>query len=381
MIPYGRQHIDQDDIDAVAAALKSDYLTTGPLVDEFEKAFCKVTGAKYAVACSNGTTALHLACMASGLGAGDWVIVPSVTFLATANAVRYCGADVFFCDVDPETGILTPEIFSNALEQSKKQGKNVKAVMPVHLAGRAANLDEIKNIAEMDDIKIIADSCHAVGGLSSGHPVGSCRYEDFSTFSFHPTKTIAMGEGGAVTTNDEAAAVKMKSLRHHGMVKTPEMALWQYEMPELGYNYRLTDIQCALGISQLKKLSGFVKKRATLVDYYNAHIGDISPHIKSHVISENRNTAWHLYSARIDFNALGIERHDFMAQLKDRGIGTQVHYIPVHSQPYYKNLYGAIDLSGAKKYYETTLSLPLYPLLEQDDIDRVLQSLSDVIKS
>lgn len=377
-LPYGRQSIDQDDIAAVVEALQSDYLTTGPLVDQFEYSLCEVTKAKFAVACSNGTTALHLACLALDLKEGDHVIVPTITFLATANAARYCGADVLFCDVDPDTGLMTPEGLKTALEHADNNGLRVKVVFPVHLAGRPVDLLEIRKIAEPRGIKIIADSCHAIGGYCNDAAVGAGSFEDMATFSFHPVKTITTGEGGAVTTNSEELAIRMRRFRHHSMVKSPQMHSWEYEMHELGHNHRISDIQCALGLSQLNRLSEFVSQRRDLVALYNAEFNDISSHINSHEKSLSDKVSWHLYSARIDFEKLGISRQSMMEKLRDKGVGTQVHYIPVHTQPYYKRLYGDISLPGAKQYYERTLSFPLYPRLSKLDVDHVVSSVREI---
>lgn len=380
MLPYGRQYIDEDDIQAVAEALKSDFLTTGPQVEKFEEVLCNTTGAKYAVACSNGTTALHLACMTLDLKEGQYAIVPSVTFLATANAVKYCGADVLFSDVDPNTGLLTPETFQEALDKAQKQNIKVSAVLPVHLTGRPVDLAGIKQIADRHNIKVIADSCHAIGGQIDGKRIGSAYFETCSTFSFHPVKTVTTGEGGAITTNDARIARRMRDIRHHNMVKNPDMAPWEYEMKSLGYNYRMTDIQCALGISQFKKLEFFVKKRRALVKLYNQILGDICEHIRPHhQAPENQKISWHLYAARIDFEALGISRQVIMEQLRHRDIGTQVHYIPLHTQSYYRNLYGTLHLPGAEEYYRKTISLPLYPSMNETDVKTVINALREII--
>jgi UDP-4-amino-4,6-dideoxy-N-acetyl-beta-L-altrosamine transaminase len=380
MLPYGRQQIDDDDIQAVIETLKSDFLTTGPCVEKFEQALCKATGAKYAVACANGTAALHLACLAIDLKADECAIVPSITFLATANAVRYCGADVMFCDVDAETGVMTPDTFEEALSKAKEQQLNIRAVLPVHLAGRPVDLAGIKKIAEQHQIKIITDSCHALGGQYESRPIGSGHFEDLSAFSFHPVKTITTGEGGAITTNDKAMAQKIREIRHHNMTRNPDSNAWEYEMKSPGYNYRITDIQCALGLSQLQKLESFVQRRNALVSIYNEHLGDISKHIKTHQIPPgDQITSWHLYAARIDFEKLGISRQTVMTQLKERGIGTQVHYIPVHTQPYYQNLYGELSLPGADHYYQETLSLPLFPAMTEKDVHFVNQALKKIV--
>lgn len=380
MIPYGRQYIDNDDIEAVVAALKGDMLTTGPHVEQFEQALCIATGSKHAIACANGTVALHLACMALNLSAGDAVIVPSITFLATANAPRYCGAEVIFSDVDPKTGLLTPETCQQALERAEAKQLNVRAIFPVHLTGRPVNLIGLSELVAGQNIDIIADSCHAIGGWASGLPVGAGRHEVMSTFSFHPVKTIATGEGGAVTTNSAELAEKMRTIRHHNMRRLQGAAPWEYQMVELGYNYRMTDIQCALGITQLGKLEKFIEKRQRLVDIYNGRFDDISPllHIPTIPTGESQYS-WHLYAPRIDFERLGKTRQQVMLSLKDKGIGTQVHYIPVHTQPYYVNLYGSQHLPGAETYFAQTLSLPLFVSMTENDVHYIADIISEML--
>lgn len=378
MLPYGRQNIDEEDIQAVIAALRSDFLTTGPKVAEFEHKLCEVTSAKYAIACSNGTTALHLAGLALGVGPGDAVIVPTATFLATANSVRYCGADVVFADVDPITGLMGVEHLEEAL--GRAGDKNVKAVYPVHLSGRCVDLQSLKRVADQHNIKIVADGAHAVGGQVNDAPVGAGLFEDMTTFSFHPVKTIAMGEGGAITTNNEEFAQKMAIYRHHGMVPKSEQGPWCYEMQDLGYNYRVTDIQCALGLSQLKKLEKFVQRRDQIVGMYNEYLSSLSdivvtPHKESHC-----NPAWHIYACLVDFDQLTLNRASFMMALREKGIGTQVHYIPVHIQPYYQSLYGEIELSGAMSYYAKEISFPLYPHMSDEDVKYVADTVISLIQ-
>lgn len=378
MLPYGRQSIDGDDIQAVADALRSDFLTTGPKIEEFEKALCEATDAKHAVVCGNGTQALHLALLAAGIGKGDSVIVPSITFLATANAARYCGADVVFADVDPETGLMHANHLAEALQRAPD---NVKAVLPVHLKGQCADMAEIRACADKHNLKVVTDSCHALGSSYVDTKAGSCQYEDMATFSFHPVKTIAMGEGGAVTTNNADYADAMRKYRNHGMHKTPDMLPWAYEMLDLGYNYRASDIHCALGISQMKKLDGFIEKRRKLAALYDELLQPLAPIIKAPQKIESGNPAWHLYAVQIDFSKLGIDRASLMKALMEEGIGTQVHYIPVHTQPYYKELYGEQTLKGAKQYYERTLSLPLYPNMQESDVHHVVKTLSILAKA
>ena len=376
MLPYGVQQITEKDIEAVIRALKSKLLTTGPLVEKFEKKIAETTAAKYAVAVSSGTAALHLACLASGLGRGDVAIVPAISFLATANAVRYCGAEVLFCDVDPTTGLMTEETFNDAIEEATRKNLRIKVVLPVHITGRTVDLVKIKKVCASRKIKLIADSCHAIGGEYNGLPVGAARIEDMSTFSFHPIKTIVTGEGGAVTTCDEKIFQYLKKMRNHGMVRKKSKDLWVYELHELGYNYRLTDFQCALGISQLSRLKDTVKKRQQLVNFYNERIEELSEHLKMPKSSSQlTRVGWHLYSPRIDFKKLGVSRREFMKRLSDKGIGSQVHYIPINSQPYYKKRYGYRKLFGADTYYKNTLSLPLHNNMEEGDVRKVLRAL------
>ena len=379
MLPYGKQSIDSDDIGAVVETLKSDFLTTGPKVEEFEQALCAATGAQDAVVCSNGTTALHLACLALGLGPEDAVIVPSVTFLATANAARYCGAEVIFSDVNPDSGLLEASNLEDAL--AANSDKNIRAVFPVHLGGHCVDMKAIETVARKHDIKIIADSCHALGGEYDGKPVGACAHEDMATFSFHPVKTIAMGEGGAVTTNNPEWAKKMRTLRTHGMQKTPKIGPWSYDMQQIGFNYRASDIHCALGVSQLKKLGQFVKRRSELAELYTSLLKPLGNVILSPEGGYENKAGWHLYAARIDFETLGLSRGEVMDALLEKGIGSQVHYIPIHTQPYYTDLYGQQTLSGAETYYNHTLSLPLYPDLKDEDVRYVVDTLKQIIEA
>lgn len=375
-LPYGKQVIDDADIQAVVKTLKSDYLTTGPKIAEFEKHLSNAIGAKQAVVVNNGTTALHLACIAADIQKGDYAIVPSLTFLATANAVRYCDADVLFCDVDPKTALLDTDHLQSVLDDNAD--KNIKAVLPVHLAGQIADLPKIKQITQDKGIKIIADSCHALGSEVGDYQAGSATIEDMATFSFHPVKTIAMGEGGAITTSDSAIAQKMRLLRSHAMEQCPDQGMWFHKMQQLGFNYRATDMQCALGISQLSKLENFIAKRRRLARFYDTLLAPYAPKILPPHRVENQEPAWHLYAMRLDFDQLGFSRNELMHALKKRNIGTQVHYIPVHSQPYYQNLYGDIKLPGADTYYQNTLSFPLYPTMEEEDVTYVVDNLIDI---
>tara|TARA_X000001036_G_scaffold191136_1_gene180177 strand:+ start:329 stop:1498 length:1170 start_codon:yes stop_codon:yes gene_type:complete len=382
-LPYGHQKIDEDDIRSVSDALLGEFLTTGPLVKIFEEKLQKITNSNYSVACSSGTSALHLACKAIGLKEGDWVIVPTITFLATANAVRYCGANVLFCDVDPETGLITNESVKEAIQRAKENNLSLKAIIIVHLAGRFVDLKKIKELAVNEKLKIIADSCHALGGVYEDRPIGQCYYEDLNTFSFHPVKTITTGEGGAVTTKSEELSSIMATMRHHNMVKTDKKNNpWKYEMKMLGYNYRISDIQCALGISQIKKLKSFVEKRSMIVSTYNKHIIKLFPIISRPCLSIDQNRtqhSWHLYTVLLNLGNCKLDRGTLMKKLSLKGIGTQVHYIPVHTQPYYENLYGPLNLPGANRYFENTLSLPLFPKMKAKDVEYVVKEIGSLL--
>lgn len=375
-LPYGRQTIESDDIAAVAECLSGDFLTTGPKVAEFEKTFADIVKAKHCIVVGNGTHALHLACLAAGLAKGSYAIVPAVTFLATANAVRYCGADVLFADVDPQTGLMRPEDVLAVIE--KNPGKKIQAVLPVHLTGQTVDLRAMREICDKHGMVMIADAAHALGSECGGAPVGAGIYEHMTIFSFHPVKTIALGEGGAIATNDDSMARKMRKLRGHGMEQQPENGPWFYTMEDIGYNYRVTDFQCALGLSQLAKLDRFIARRRAIANMYDKLLADFAPVILPPLRVNNEDPAWHLYAVRIDFEKLGMTRAELMNALRARNIGTQVHYIPVSSQPYYVNLYGKQDLSGAEYYYEHTLSLPLFPSMADEDVTYVAQTLKEI---
>ena len=393
MLPYGRAVIDEDDIAAVAAALRAGVLTDGPAVEAFERALAESTGAAEAVVCSSGTTALHLAAMGLGLKPGDSVVVATVTFLATANAVRFVGADVVFADADPATGLMTPESFEAALTRAKPG--TVKAVLPVHMNGQCCDMRGIQAIAERHGIAIVEDACHALGGTYPGNEtvaVGSWKGSAAACFSFHPIKAIATGEGGAITTQDSTMATTMRRLRGHAMEKPPahpalaDFALsaegtpnpWLYQMRELGWNFRMNDMQCALGLSQLKKLPGFIRRRAELVARYDAALKSLAPAIQP-VRRVGGNPGWHLYATLMDFPALGMDRAAFVRRLAAEGIGAGVQYLPVHLQPYYQQLYGRQHLAGAEAYYAKCLSLPLFPAMTDADVDRVCESVRKIV--
>jgi UDP-4-amino-4,6-dideoxy-N-acetyl-beta-L-altrosamine transaminase len=393
-LPYGRQVIEDDDIAAVIEVLRGDYLTTGPAVARFEDALARYTGARHAVACANGTAALHMAARALDLGPGTKIIVPTITFLATASAPHVNGTEIVFADVDPATGLMTPETFSNALARAGK----ADAVFNVHLNGQCGALEEIAAIARINGLKIVDDACHTLGasyvGSNSGASrIGANTFCDLSVFSFHPVKAIAMGEGGAVTANDPAMARRLIRARNHGMTRDPREFRneadafdasgaanpWYYELTEPEFNWRASDIQCALGHSQLLKLDRFLARRRAVVAAYDTLLAPYAPVVKPLGRSRACLPAWHLYVARIDFAAAGISRAELMRQLAIEGIGTQVHYFPVHRQPYYAQRYGA-SLPGADRYYAQALSLPLSAAMDETDAERVADALARNLK-
>lgn len=379
-LPYGAQSIDDDDVRAVVEVLRSDYLTTGPAVTRFERAVAEHCGARAGVAVSSGTAGLHAAAHVLDLGPDDEVVVPAMTFIATANAARYVGARVVFCDVCPETGLMRPE------DLERVRTPRTRAVFPVHLTGRPVDLAGIARIACDAGITVVEDAAHALGATFEGEPVGDGRYARMAVFSFHPVKHITTGEGGMVMTNDEELERRLRRFICHGMerdpahLEAPSPGPWSYEQAELGFNYRITDIQCALGTSQLAKLDGFVARRRELAARYDRlleGVDAVAPIGRGPAAS---NSAYHLYEVLIDFAALGTTRAAVMDALRALGIGTQVHYIPVPSQPYYRRLgQDMASYPGARQFYERTLSLPLFPRMSDGDVDRVVDALAGVL--
>jgi UDP-4-amino-4,6-dideoxy-N-acetyl-beta-L-altrosamine transaminase len=377
-LPYGRQSIDADDIAAVTRVLQSDYLTTGPEIPAFEAEFAAAVDAPFAVACNSATAALHMALAGLGVGEGDACIVPTITFLATANAARYCGAEVVFADVDPQSGLLTAETLQAAL--ARAQGK-AKAVLPVHLAGALCDMAAIEAVARKAGLLIVEDSCHALGSVGADGPAGTCARSDAATFSFHPVKTLAAGEGGMLTTRNERLAKLANLIRSHGVERDGarfrrlDVEPWAYEMQALGYNYRMPDINAALGRSQLAKLPRFAARRRALAALYAEALAPLAPLVQTPVVQPGVDPCRHLMNVRVDFAAANLTRAEVMARLREKGVGSQVHYIPVNTQPYYVARQGALSLPGAEAYYACTLSLPLYPSMADDDVARVADAL------
>jgi UDP-4-amino-4,6-dideoxy-L-N-acetyl-beta-L-altrosamine transaminase len=375
MIPYGRQFIDEDDIEAVTAVLRSDYLTTGPKIKEFEESLCRFTGAKYAVAVSSGTAALHLASLCL-LKENDRVLTTANSFLATANAILYAGARPVFTDIGPDGNIDL-----DLCEQFLEKDPGIKAIYTVHFSGKPVDQDKLRHLKAKYGVKILEDCAHSIGAVFNGIKAGSSTYSDSSTFSFHPVKQLTTGEGGAVTTNDQEIYHKIMLLRNHGMTRessaftNPGGAAepWYYEMHELGYNYRITDIQAALGLSQFRKLDSFVARRREIARIYDqAFAGSdiIRP------LYSSPDSSYHLYVLLIDYEALGTSRGEFMKKLFAKGIGTQVHYIPVNQQPYYKILgYGTEKMPVMADYYRKCLSIPMFPGLTDEEIYYVINEI------
>lgn len=362
---YGRQSIDAADIEAVNSVLSGDYLTCGPFVKEFEQAICAYTGAKYCVAVSNATAGLHIAALAAGLKAGDEAITSPITFLSSANCICFTGATPVFADVDEQTANIDPA------EVEKAVSSKTKAIIPVHFAGQSCDMEKLSAIAKKHNLIVIEDAAHAIGSDYKNTKVGSCAYSDMTVFSFHPVKTITTGEGGAITTNDKALYEKLCALRAHGSFKDGEMLqTWEYEMRLLGYNYRMTDFQAALGVSQLKKLNQFKKRRREIVDFYNKTLN--LPHLTEQAYS---NACFHLYPILVE------NRKDFYFEAKKLGLNLQVHYIPVHTQPYYREKYGYKkgDYPKAERYYEQCISLPLYPSLTDEDLVEIARRLKQLL--
>lgn len=374
MIPYGHQSIDQKDLEAVTQALQSDWLTQGPLVSDFERRIAEYCGSRYAVAVNSGTAALHCAYYAAGISHGDEVIMPAQTFVATANAALYLGAKPVFCDIDLNTYNIDVSKIESLITQK------TKAIVPVHIAGEPCNMDEILKIAQKYGLRVVEDACHAFGASYREKKIGSI--SDMTVFSFHPVKSITTGEGGAICTDDEELYNKMRMFRTHGIVNDQRMekkneGVWYFEMQELGFNYRITDIQCALGLSQLSKIDSFVDKRKEIADFYTVSLKNIEGLTLPQFDSQNISSS-HLYIIRV-----GKERRKTLfAQLRDAGIGVQVHYIPVYHHPYYqKTGFADISLLSTEEYYQSCISLPIYPDLKKDEQDFIIGTLRKLLVS
>jgi len=391
MIPYGYHYIDEDDIAAVVTVLRDGALTQGPVIAKFEQAIANYVGAKYAVAVSSGTAALHLACIAAGIGEGDDVITSPNTFIASANCALFVGANPDFADIQPETLNLDPEALAIKCAGKKK----LKAIIPVHFAGLPCDMPAIHAIARRYQAAVIEDATHALGAsYPQGGRVGNCAFSDMTVFSFHPVKTIAAGEGGMITMNDERLYRKLLRLRSHGINKGDDPFLmpanafhegkqnrWYYEMQELGYNYRISDIQSALGLSQSRKLDKFLTQRRNIAFRYDKAFAGL-PHISLTQLAGRYFSSHHLYVLRIKFGELNLSRQQFMGILAEQGIGSQVHYIPVHTQPFYTRLgFKPGDFHEAERYYDEALSIPIFFKMSNDDQQKVIDTIKQILLS
>ncbi len=385
MIPYGRQDINQEDIDAVVEVLKSDFLTQGPTVQCFEKIVASHVGAQYAVAVNSATSALHIACLALDLGPGDWLWTTPVTFVASANCGLYCGAGVDFVDIDPLTYNLCPKALEAKLIRAKETDRLPKVLVAVHLCGQPCDMAAINVLSSRYGFKIIEDASHAIGGKYKGEFIGNCRYSDITVFSFHPVKIITTAEGGLATTNNPDLAHRMELLRSHGITRDPAYMThvpdgpWFYQQIDLGYNYRMTDLQAALGVSQMKRLDSYVAQRHLLSDRYDKLLEGFP------VTTPKQNfdgySGLHLYVIRLHLDQINKTHREIFEGLRQAGIGVNLHYIPVHTHPYYQQMgFKAEDFPQAERYYSEAISLPMYQTLTTAEQDKVVGALGKVIK-
>ena len=385
MIPYGRQEITQEDIDSVVSVLQSDFLTQGPTVPKFENGVANYCRVKHGVATNSATSSLHVACLALGLGEGDWLWTTPITFVASANCGLYCGAKVDFVDIDPPTFNMCPIALEHKLQEAEKTGRLPKIVIPVHMCGQSCDMEAIHKLSKQYGFKIIEDASHAIGGKYKNEPVGSCKYSDIAVFSFHPVKIITTGEGGMSMTNSTELADTMQLLRSHGVTRDASKMIgdsdgeWYYQQISLGFNYRMNEMQAALGISQMQRLNEFVDKRHRLRERYDLLL-DSLPMIKPYQ-DEDCYSALHLYPIQIDASKTTKKRKEIFNKLRENGIGVNVHYIPVHTQPYYQQLgFKSGDFPNAESYYSNTISLPIFYSMTNKQQDEVVLVLKEIFK-
>ena len=383
MIPYGRQVITQSDVDAVVAVLRSDFLTQGPQVPLLERGLAEYCGASHAVAVNSATSALHIACLALGLSEGDWLWTTPTTFVASANCALYCGAKVDFVDIDPQTSNLNPQALEQKLIIAEREGRIPKIVIPVHLCGRPCDMQAIHALSKRFGFKIIEDASHAIGSRYRNEPVGNCRYSDITVFSFHPVKIITTAEGGAALTNHAELASKMALLRSHGITREPEQMVdtpdgpWYYEQIALGFNYRMTDLHAALGVSQMARIDAFVAQRHQIAAKYDKLFEELPVQVPAR---DQDYSALHLYVIRLKLDLISRTHHDVFVALREQGIGVNLHYIPVHTHPYYREMGFVMgDFPEAERYYREAISLPIYPGLSDEDITRVVNAVKIAI--
>ena len=383
MIPYGRQDINQEDIEAVQEVLTSDFLTQGPVVSRFERACAEYCGARYAVAANSGTSSLHLACRALGVGPGDRVWTSPITFVASANCALYCGASVDFVDIDEQTGNIDPRKLGRKLARAHAKGTLPKVVIPVHFGGQPCDMEAIWQLSDTYGFQVIEDACHALGASFQNVPVGNCGQSAITIFSFHPVKIITSGEGGLATTNDPYLAEKMRLLRSHGVTRDADMMTsapdgpWYYEQIDLGFNYRMTDIHAALGLSQLKRLDAFVGKRRQLADNYDRLLAGLP--VTPLARRPDRLSAFHLYVILLQLNQIRLTHAEVLNQMRAAAIGVNLHYIPVYRQPYFQKLgFSEGYCPQAEHYYQRALTLPLYPALTPEEQEKIVHTLSRI---
>ncbi len=384
-IPYGRQDIEQDDIDAVVSVLRSDFLTQGPTVAAFEGVLAERCSARRAVAMNSATSALHIACLALDLGPGDLLWTSPNTFLASAYAGLYCGAEVDFVDIDLRTGNMSIDALTAKLEAAERAGRLPKVVMPVHFAGLSCNMQAIAALRERYGFRIVEDAAHAIGGTYLGGAVGDCRFSDITVFSFHPVKVVTTAEGGAALTNSERLADRMSRLRSHGTTRDPALMIgepdgpWSYQALELGWNYRMTDVSAALGVSQMKRLDSYISRRTELADRYDRILANSGLALPAR--AANATSAWHLYTVGWNEAASGVSRREAFDRLRGSGIGVQVHYIPVHLQPVFQGRgFRPGQFPNAEAHYARALTLPLYATLSEQQQDAVIDRLHELLR-
>jgi UDP-4-amino-4,6-dideoxy-N-acetyl-beta-L-altrosamine transaminase len=383
VIPYGRQDINQSDIDAVVAVLRSDFLTQGPAIPAFEKSVADYCSSQHAVAVNSATSALHIACLALGVGNGDIVWTTPITFVASANCGLYCGATLDFVDIEPRTYNLSVERLAEKLSVAEKAGKLPKVLIPVHLCGQPCDMESIHDLSQKYGFKIIEDASHAIGGKYKGETIGNCRYSDITVFSFHPVKIITTGEGGMAMTNNAQLAKRMQLLRSHGITRDEDDMThasdgpWYYQQIALGYNYRMTDLQAALGLSQMRRLDQFVLQRHAISERYNQLLKDLPVHTPWQ--HKNSYSGMHLYVIRLNLAEIGKTHRQIFEALREKDIGVNLHYIPVYLQPYYENLgFKEGYCLEAEQYYSEAISLPMYPNLTEMQQDAVVAVLKEV---
>ncbi len=384
MIPYGKQDISQQDIDSVVDVLKSDFLTQGPQVPAFEKALTEHTGAQYALAVNSATSALHIACLALGLGEGDWLWTTPVTFVASANCGLYCGAKVDFVDIDSATYNMCPKKLEQKLITAKAIGTLPKVVVPVHLCGQPCDMESIAKLAKEYGFKVIEDASHAIGGQYHEQPIGNCKYSDITVFSFHPVKIVTTAEGGAALTNQKELADKMALLRSHGITRDPEMMTeashggWYYQQVDLGFNYRMTELQAALGVTQMQRLDEFVAARHVLSKRYNQMLSEL-PLVLPYQL-ENTYSGLHLFVIRLKLDEISLTHKQVFDALRENGIGVNLHYIPVHTQPYYQAMgFTEGEFPESERYYQEAISLPMFHGMTEEQQNTVVRVVTEIL--